>query len=74
MGLTNAQVSSLTTKATKCGYDAVWAQVTYPPKGKIALPNNGKDVVAFGCDVDNQLYNYGAYAKSLRCCNQGVEI
>ena len=59
MGLTNSQVASLAAKSKSCGYDATLALVTYPPKGKIPLPNKGKDVVASGCDVDNQMYNYG---------------
>jgi len=60
MNLTDAQVSALARNATKCGYDKVWAQVTYPPTGKIPLPNGGKDVVAPGCDLDVQLWDYGA--------------
>lgn len=67
MGLSNSAVAKLKAKATSCGYDAAWAQVTYPPKGKIAFPNNGKDIVALGCDLDNQLYTYGRFIFEFSC-------
>jgi len=62
MNLTDAQVSALALNARKCGYDKVLAQVTYPPTGKIPLPNGGKDVVAPGCDLDYQLWDYAQQA------------
>jgi len=60
MSLTDAQVSALARNATNCGYDKVLAQVTYPPAGKIPLPNGGEDVVAPGCDLYTPLWDYGA--------------
>jgi carboxypeptidase D len=32
-------------------------QITYPPKGKINLPNGNKDVVPSGCDLFDTWYD-----------------
>ena len=68
MNLTDAQVSALARNATTCGYDKVLAQVTYPPHGKIPLPNGGQDIVAPGCDLYDSLWNYGAIRAF--CCHE----
>ncbi|KZT37407.1 alpha/beta-hydrolase [Sistotremastrum suecicum HHB10207 ss-3] len=51
LGLSTSTVNSLASKSSSCGYDAMISQITYPPKGKINLPNGNKDTISRSCDV-----------------------
>ncbi|TFY81745.1 hypothetical protein EWM64_g2266 [Hericium alpestre] len=56
LGLSNAQIAKFKNLSASCGYDELLAQVTYPPKGEILLPNGNKDQISQRCDIWDQFY------------------
>ncbi|TFK57058.1 alpha/beta-hydrolase [Heliocybe sulcata] len=64
LGFTDAQVASFQSKAESCGYQTILDQLTYPPKGKIDLPNGNKDTVSRSCDLFDQFYDEAYDANS----------
>ncbi|EPQ61415.1 hypothetical protein GLOTRDRAFT_30246 [Gloeophyllum trabeum ATCC 11539] len=64
LGFSDAQVKSFQSKAVSCGYQKIIDQLTYPPKGKIDLPNGNKDTVSRSCDLFDQFYSAAENANS----------
>ncbi|EJU03580.1 alpha/beta-hydrolase [Dacryopinax primogenitus] len=50
LNLTTAQILELEQRRASCGYDALLAQIRYPPAGKLTLPNN-VDYTPYECDL-----------------------
>ncbi|KZP01671.1 alpha/beta-hydrolase [Calocera viscosa TUFC12733] len=50
LNLSDAQILELETRRAQCGYDTLLAQLTYPPRGPLTLPN-GKDYTPYECDL-----------------------
>lgn len=57
LGLNDTTVAQLQNLTVSCGYQKVIDAATYPPKGKIPLPNGNQDIVVDGCDVADMFYN-----------------
>ncbi|KAG8701879.1 hypothetical protein FRC08_003847 [Ceratobasidium sp. 394] len=54
LGLSNTFVTGLQKRSELCGYQEVIDAATYPPKGKIPLPNGNKDITKSKCRLWNQ--------------------
>ncbi|KAF8598737.1 alpha/beta-hydrolase [Ceratobasidium sp. AG-I] len=57
LGLNNTVVAQLQNLTVSCGYQKIVDAATYPPKGKIPLPNGNKDEISEECDVATLFYD-----------------
>ncbi|KAG9078479.1 hypothetical protein FS749_009492 [Ceratobasidium sp. UAMH 11750] len=49
-------ITELQERSVSCGYQKIIDAATYPPKGKIPLPNGNKDIVKKRCHTWNRFY------------------
>ena len=57
LGLNNTVVAQLQNLTVSCGYQKIIDAATYPPKGKIPLPNGNQDTITEKCDVATLFYD-----------------
>ncbi|QRV95479.1 Serine carboxypeptidase [Ceratobasidium sp. AG-Ba] len=60
LNLNSTTVNQIRNISVSCGYQKLMDSITYPPKGKIPLPNGGKDIIPDGCDIWD-IYNTASY-------------
>ncbi|KAG8693432.1 hypothetical protein FRC08_009112 [Ceratobasidium sp. 394] len=57
LGLNDTVVTRLQELSVSCGYQKIIDAATYPPKGKIPLPNGNKDTITRNCSTANRFYD-----------------
>ncbi|QRV95480.1 Serine carboxypeptidase [Ceratobasidium sp. AG-Ba] len=56
LGLSDTVIQQLQSMTESCGYQNMINAVTYPPQGKIPLPNGNQDFVSSDCDAFGLFY------------------
>ncbi|QRW09820.1 Serine carboxypeptidase [Ceratobasidium sp. AG-Ba] len=62
LGLNNTVIQELQNMTKSCGYQKILDAATYPPKGKIPLPNGNQDVIKDDCEAFGLFYEAASEA------------